>query len=204
MFANHQKRIQKYAQENADNFFRVIQFVLLTIQQPLHRMPSDMEAVDTKGVEANCLWGMKGHAWVYFNANRQEVYEQAMLAYDSSADPDLQAEALLTYLASLPGLGLVKAGFVAQCAFGLVGCLDTHNVNRYNLNQSAFRASSFKKAKSPALRQRKVRDYLALCAKLGGCAALWDTWCEYVYNKDSVNYASAYEVSEVHCLALSV
>lgn len=205
MFANHQPKIAKFAARNPDNFFQVLQFVLLTIQQPLHRMPLDMHEVNKRGIDASCLWGVKAMAWRKLSEIRGKVYETSMLLNDVNPNPYEAEKALLTYLASLPGLGMVKGGFVAQLAFGLVGCLDTHNMVRYNLTPSQVSAKSFKNAKTDKTRNAKIEAYLGLCHEFGGCEALWNSWCEYVFSRNRGDvYESAYHVSAVHCEALGL
>lgn len=205
MFENHQPKIARFAARNPDNFFQVIQFVLLTIQQPLHRMPLDMAEVNKKGADASCLWGGKLSAWRHHSANRSKVYDMAMTLNDVHPNPADAEKEVLNYLASLPGLGLVKGGFVAQLAFGLVGCLDSHNVERYGLERSQVSAYAFKSAKTQKSRDAKLDAYLSLCHELGGCEGLWNSWCEYVFSRNRGNvYDSAYHVSAVHCEAFGL
>jgi hypothetical protein len=40
MYQDHQPIISRYARENADNLARVLQFVILTVRQPLHTIPA--------------------------------------------------------------------------------------------------------------------------------------------------------------------
>lgn len=206
MFDTHQIKIERNAKANADNWFKTIQFVLLTIQQPLWQMPEQMTLVNSKGVQANCLWGVKGAAWAWHKERMHKTYNHAMMLDQAQPNPEYAAKDILMYLASLPGLGLAKGGFLAQCAFGLAGCLDSHNVERYGLVKSQVNASAFKGAKTITTKQRKVDDYLALCQELGGCKGLWDSWCDYVYqrNAHTMRYDSAMHVSAIHCEALGI
>lgn len=206
MYDTHQRTIEQYAKANANNWFKVIQFVLLTIQQPLWQVPKQMRQVNREGRDANCLWGIKGPAWTWHNENKNKTYDYAMLLDSVNPNPEWAAHDLLMYIADLPGLGLAKGGFLAQCVFGLVGCLDSHNVARFNLSMSQVSASAFKSAKTLETKRRKVSDYLALCQELGGCQGLWDSWCDYLYerNPDGGHYANAFAVSAIHCEALGL
>ena len=208
MFAIHQNSIQNYAKQNADNLFQVTQFVLLTIQQPLFNVPTMMQDVNQHGGNSVYLWGVKRTAWEWHNEHRQEVFDKLMMIDHCHVNPEHLANEALLYLASLSGLGLVKAGFVAQLVLGVAGCLDTHNVAQYGLKQSAFNASRFKQAKTAKTRQALVSNYLALCARLGGAAGLWDKWCNYVHDKTIANgftrYNSGFDVSAMHCTALGL
>lgn len=206
MFDIHQATIERYAKANAENWFKTIQFVLLTIQQPLWQIPNQMELVNRQGAEANCLWGMKGVGWAWHKEHMHETYDHAMLINHIHPNPEHAASELLLYLAGLPSLGLVKAGFVAQLAFGLVGCLDTHNLFRFGLSESEFKSSSFKGAKTITTKQRKVNHYIAVCNDLGGARGLWNSWCAYVYERNAyaLRYDSAFAVSAMHCEALGL
>lgn len=205
MFENHQPIIGNFARKSPDNFFQVLQFVLLTIQQSIHQTPEMMQDVNKKGFQSRFLWGVKAYAWQDLNARKGEVYDMAMTIYDAHANPEHASAELLFYLASLPGLGLVKGGFVAQLAFGLVGCLDTHNANRFNLTRSQLSAYAFKSAKTAKSKYAKVHTYLGLCQELGGCAKLWDSWCKYVADKDTYSTGStAMQISKLHCDALGL
>jgi hypothetical protein len=206
MFDTHQPLISKFAIQNEDNFFQVLQFVLLTIQQPLFRAVIDMDVVNEDGIEARCLWGGKLAAWVKLKEEKTKVYDHCMLLNDVHPNPEHASSELLGYLASLPGLGLVKGGFVAQLAFGLVGCLDTHNINRYGLKKSSFAAHAYKGARTPQTRHKIVNRYLAVCSTLGGVQGLWDSWCEYVNTSTMFRgtYESAEHVSAMHCKAFGI
>lgn len=206
MFNTHQNSIQNFAKLNADNLFKVTQFVLLTIRQPLFNVPATMADVNQHGGDSVYLWGVKRIAWEWHSEHRQEVFDRLMMIDHCNPDPAYAANEALLYLASLSGLGLVKAGFVAQLVLGVAGCLDTHNVNKYGLKASAFAAYRFKKAKTQKTRQRLVSDYLALCTKLGGAAGLWDNWCAHVANNSLFKgqFDDAEHASAMHCTALGL
>jgi hypothetical protein len=206
MFAEHQPIIEKFAKKNEDNFFQVLQFVLLTIQQPLWRLPSMMKDANENGLQCRDLWGVKADGWRFAKANKVLIYENAMAIDHAYPDPEAASRELLIYFASLPGLGLVKGGFLAQLAFGLCGCLDTHNVLRFNLTPSQVKASAFKGLKTVAGKQHKVDMYLELCEELGGVAGLWDSWCAHVHSKSRFGYyyRDAHHVSMIHCEAFGL
>lgn len=206
MFLNHQPSIEKFAKQNENNFFDVVQFVLLTIQQSLYSVPLQMREVKREGIKSSYLWGVKGQAWKWHSENKARIFDNFMLIDQVNPNPDFAASELMLYAASLPGLGLAKGGFLVQLAFGLAGCLDSHNVERYGLSRSQVSAHAFKNARTPKTRHNKVNDYLALCAELGGTKGLWDSWCTYVYNKQGHqgHYESAHHVSALHCEALGL
>jgi hypothetical protein len=93
----------------------------------------------------------------------------------------------------------VKAGFVAQLAFGLSACLDTNNVKRLGLNVRYWHAWDYKQS-APAIKRKKIARYNDTVDQLGGTAQLWDSWCRYVSERDGKMSAEA--ISEIHVSAL--
>ena len=200
MFDTHQAEIGAYAQHSPENMARVLKFVILTIRQPLYRVPADMELIhDPHAPEeelAGVLFGHKAAAIAWIEADHEGVY-QDLMAYHLTDD----YTAALAYLAAKPGLGYVKAGFVLQLCFGVVGCLDTHNLARFGIPDSAFAASKAK-AKKHVTRMGHAERYVLTCQELGGCAYLWDSWCEFVASKYPDTYHDAEHVSALHVEAI--
>lgn len=201
MFAKHQKTIAAYAQRDAESFARVMSFVILTVRMPINRVPTDMRDLDQKGSKSGVLWGWKREAFSYVQDHKERIYSDAMELF-AIADPYEAERQLLAYFAELPGFGLVKGGFVVQLAFGLGGCLDTHNVVRFGLNINHFKSTRFKNAKRWSTRYKVVDLYQSLLAAAGGCETLWNEWCSYV--AENQGYGSAFEVSALHCEALGL
>jgi len=192
MYAEDQPKIAAYARQSPKHFARVYKFVVATIQQPLHTVGKALRDFDEHGSASKFAFGHKATAIDFIDANAAEVWETADAL--SLAGP----EALLSYLADLPGIGVVKGGFLAQLVWGEAGCLDMHNIERFGLDAKQFTAARFKNAKGAATRQKIIRNYLDLCADLGGVQGLWDTWCEFVAARDVINYHSADHVSRLH------
>jgi hypothetical protein len=203
MFHNHQKQIETFAQSSADNFARVLTFVILTIRMPLYRVVDDMQEVDKLGSEATCLWGFKREAYDYVQANKDRIYAEAM-ELNAIADPFEAERQLIAFFAAIPGFGLAKGGFVVQLCFGLGGCLDTHNVIRFGLREQDIKASRFKGAKTWKTKYQLLDVYQDLLKACGGCAKLWDSWCEYVANNQPGTYQNAFHVSQLHCEAIGL
>ena len=201
MFDEHQAKIGRYARRDADSMARVYAFVLMTVQQPLHMMPTAMRSLDTDGVESRFLWGFKIPAYDFLMENKQAIYDVSMAIYRGHADPELQQHELLRYFAGLPGLGVVKGGFMVQLCFGLAGCIDSHNMARFGIKPSRFKAARFKRAQTKT-RNVILRDYFSVIKTNGGCAELWNSWCVYVHKRNPVEYTSAYAVSELHVTAI--
>lgn len=204
MFNIHQKQIAQFAKANPENMARVITFVYATVQQPLTMVTMIMESIDEQGGSCEYLFGWKLPAFLYVEENQQAIYNIAMNIYDVYPNPKVAEHELLKYFASLPGLGLVKGGFVVQLCFGLSGCLDSHNLERFGYTKQTFAASKFKNAKTEKTRNRLVSKYHTAISKAGGTASLWDSWCDYVANKQPNTYNSGYDVSRLHCEAIGI
>lgn len=167
-----------------------------------------MKDVKARGDRSNMLWGMKAHGWRYVQEHKQAIYHD-MLELGYAADPERRQHELLDYLALFPGLGMVKAGFIAQMLFGEIGCIDTHNLSRFGLrsektDQPTWLKSSAYKDRRPVKRVALRETYLTVTKNAGGPRALWNDWCTYVHEKYPVYYISPDKVSRMHCEALGL
>ena len=202
MFNTHQNEIGHFARESAGNMARVYQFVITTVQQSLVDTPNFMSDIDTQGDKSKHLWGWKRDAFTFSIENADAIFDTSMTIYREISDPEIVRHELLKFFAGLPGLGLVKGGFMVQLCFGLSGCIDTHNINRFGLDDKTFKAARFKGAKTDKTRNAIVRAYHEIVDACGGCAALWDEWCEHVASRQPQNYDNAFDVSAIHVLAI--
>ena len=192
MFNRDQPIIGAYAQAEPENMARVYRFVLATIQQPLETVPIILRDFDSEGTASRFAFSSKRTALAWLEDNTQALYEGAMQV--SEGDD----AGLLSYFASLPGLGLVKGGFMAQLIFGRVGCLDMHNIVMLDITASRFAASRFKSAKRDATRESILQEYLWACRGGGGCEDLWNNWCDYVAELRPNVWANGDAVSAAH------
>lgn len=198
MFDNHQPIISTWTRQSPDNLARVLQFVILTIKQPLASVPGQLAALIENSPEADAyLWGFKGQACAEAWANRETVHSYLEHVAASDASDHDKACAMVEYLADLRGFGPVKAGFVTQLVYGLAGCIDTHNLTRFKIHPRTF--SNFKQRKTAKARRAFIRRYVKTCDRLGGPAKLWDSWCEYVAANQPTTYHNAMHVSQLHC-----
>jgi hypothetical protein len=104
-------------------------------------------------------------------------------------------------LSTIPGLGIVKASFVAQIVGLQASCLDGHNLKRLGLGEAAFKLV---KSVKPETKRAKIAKYLDICTSTGGAEYWWNTWCEFVAgNKANKKLSTADVVSAYHveCLA---
>lgn len=201
MFAEHQPRIAAVARQEPDMFHRAIVFAVLSARVPLTRAaPGVLEMLDesTPDSERRTLaFGYKGSAVAWHWDNRIATYELCERIWHDAENTRRAADSLVYTLADTPGLGLAKAGFVAQLAYGVSGCLDSRNVTQYRLNGRTFDAHRFKRAKRLATRRRIVAYYNGLCETLGGTAYLWNQWCMYCAEQWSGDW-SPHAVSALH------
>lgn len=200
MFQRDQKEISEYAMTGPDQMARVITFVYLTIKQPITTCETMMKDVDRLGVESKHLWGFKLGAYEWLQENKDDVYRVSRNLHSGFADPDVAEIETLKFFASLPGLGLVKGGFVNQLVFGQTGCMDTHNSIIFEVDPYRFKASRYKTA---SLKRKAIMamDYAHICEDQGGAEFLWDNWCRYVGER---NGYSADAISAMHTKALGL
>ena len=190
MFSTHQKAISEFALGSNVGLERTFRLVFLSIRQPFHAMHKQMQDVDNNGLQSPYLFGWKRDGLAFVRANASTLRETLKAVPDGYGD----AQALLD-VATVPGLGLVKAGFVLQLVAGSAGCLDSHNMERFGLNVNAFKYGS---NASDALKRKKALAYLDACWKAGGCESLWNGWCDYVAAQQPKHWHSGFDVSAMH------
>lgn len=208
MYARDARLIQRYAQSSPEALQDVVTFVLVSIRNPIEKLPDFCDDVRRRGKASRYLWGSKRSGFEYWDRNASRLYREAQALH--AADDTL---GLLLLFRTVPGLDLPKAGFCLQLAYGRAGCLDSHNLARFGLKASSFRTSG--KLSEEAIR-RKALHYLDVIERLGGCAALWDSWCAYVASRRPATFAQtdilsdlprrltgADVVSALHVVALS-
>lgn len=135
MYDKHQSKIQSFARANPDNLARTLWLAILSANTSLTSVGSiidDMEAGRQSTTSARI--DACSYAW----DNRADIYHHCEDIYYHANDWEQASNAMVNYLASIPGMGIVKAGFACQLAYGLSGCIDTHNVRRFKLNPYTF------------------------------------------------------------------
>lgn len=171
MYAEHMPVIRDFMRASPENFRRGVIFVVLSIRQPITFVPDAMADVETNGIGSRAIWGHKLDAFEYLadDARLEYLYAKVMhfAAHNATADA---IEALL----EVPGLGIVKAAFVAQLMGFDVACLDSRNVKREKRNPRAFRTDG----KPPHKLRHKIKRYLA--ETHGKAEDYWNAWCEDV------------------------
>lgn len=193
MYQRDQAWIAQYGAQGHEQTQRVITFVLLTIQQSIMTVPDMMRDVDRQGENSPYLWGFKNLAYQHSLEHSEQFYE-ALYNSRSIGDPSIADRETLLMLANCKGMGIVKGGFALQLLYGRGGCIDSHNMDVFEVPAQRFKASTFKAAK-PAKQAAMVEDYLELCEDIGGSEFLWDNWCGLVAAK---NATTADHISRLH------
>jgi hypothetical protein len=177
-----------------EGLIRCVKFVLATIQQQFHTVPAALSEWDRLGHDAESMWGMKKDGVKHIETHSDRLY--GLLSYAIEREDPVDA---IDTLLEVPGLGVVKAAFVAQL-YGLnVGCLDTHNENLYNTTAQSFYVPSNLSAR---LRLRRIEAYVTFTQGVGTSEHWWTVWCEFMASKYPQHYDDGEEVSiqHVNCL----
>ncbi len=179
-----------YAQQKPENFRRAALFVLATVQQQLETVPVALTDICELGTASRFAWGYKSKGVEFLDENYVDIYRTALSLVRRG-----DAAKLLTKFLSIPGMALVKAGFLCQIFNGTVGCIDTHNIKMYDIPLSALR---YGYNASEECNRAKAYRYVELCNGLGGAHALWSRWCDYVAELRPNNWTDGAEVSRFH------
>ena len=188
-YASHVPAIAEGMRSDPAIFARGILFAVLSMRQPFVTVPDQMLDVigpEGIGLSSTNLFGFKRDAWRYTLEHVDELHADT-LAASSTADQ-------IKVLCRIPGVGIVKAGFVLQLMGYDIGCLDTRNVKREGLNPRKYRTDGRKG--TPRV-ERLIHEYVS---EVGGRASeLWDLWCEDV----AATYKmTPWDVSALHLTVL--
>ena len=193
--------INGYMQKSAMHMQDGIMFVVLSIKTPFHTMMNQMTDYRKHGLSSKYVWGFKKQTLEYLVENRDYLYADLMHLWDSPwqtvADRD---KAMMLRLTDVPGLGLVKAGFVMQMMFGRVGCIDVHNSRRFYKITNKDLVFSPKAKVTTKL--TKIDNYVNICKGHRSTEKLWDSWCDLIADKHCNHFSSGWDVSKYHLEAL--
>ena len=189
MYRDHAPLIGVAMREDPEIFKRGCVFVILSIRTGINRLESQMDEVDELRAEASCLFGWKRRAYQHIRLRGNALWARVSAAYNAGRDP--HPDEAIRALLEVPGLGIVKAAFVAQL-FGFdVACIDSRNAEREGRKRDAFKMD--KGATSPARLDKLITLYLSVTH--GRAEEYWDAWCNYV----ALDYKlSGEEISAMH------
>jgi len=197
MFEQDQARIEEWCR-NPDKLLTVGTMVLVSIRMQWVGVGTQMESVRKLGVNSPCLWGWKRDGYKYLRDNHIHLYGRVKACRSGR----IEVHDLLREFLKVPGLGLPKAGFLAQLVVGKAGCLDMHNIERFDLDPKVW---AIRPRANAADQVREIEDKIALYLHLidlcGGTRKLWDEWCEHLNEKVSTFY-NADDVSRRHWVYL--
>lgn len=168
MYARDVPAIREYAEANPENFADVVTFVLLSIRVQFSRVPAAMRDVRAQGRDSAFLWGWKQGGYDYIHMHKRFLH--GGLVYERK-----DAVTTIDAIAQVPGLGIVKAAFVAQMLGHNVACFDSRNMDTLEWGGRPFRFD--KAGMKPETRQRKIAEYVQMTIETGGAAHWWDHWC---------------------------
>lgn len=191
MYQRHMPKLRDAGLSSYEAFCDIVMFVLLSVRVQFVRVPQNMKEFRKAGAKCPHLWGWKknGYDALQSDVGRETWYKVRV------AKTAEEAIELLT--ANIPGLQIVKAGFVAQMLGFECGCIDGRNVKHYGVNVRQFKWD--KRDYSVACLKRRVAHYVDTCSELGGAETLWNKWCEGLA-KD--NFMTPSTVSAMHLAAL--
>lgn len=177
--------------DSMEVFRRGVMFAVCSIRQPTIGVPDQLAVLFDGAEDENPLFGSKFDAWAYIsdNAKCAKLWRDLLDCNAVTSTRQDGCELAILALLRVPGLGIVKAAFVAQLMGYDVACLDARNIARDKRNPRAYRTDG----KAPEALRPKVKKYVA--ETYGRAAEYWDAWC--------VDVAEAYgrtpqEISELH------
>lgn len=212
MFKDHNPVINAYMQANHEQMIDGIMFVVLSVKTPFHTMQMQMDDYRKHGGESKYVWGFKRQTYDYLQEHGKDLYDELMdlharTEFYEKGQPikfrgrqvwHHRDKQMMLCLTDVPGLGVVKAGFVMQMMFGRVGCIDVHNQRRlYSIDPKDLKLT--KMAKDDTKRM-KIENYVNICKKNNSTQRLWDSWCEQLTDKrcNKGRFASGNDVSAYH------
>ena len=169
MYREHVPQIAAAMRADPRIFARGIMFAILSARTQFPRVGDQLSEVEYIGRDAAGLWGWKFTAYEYLEEHTGALWEHVRNGRTPGG--------AIADLCRVPGLGIVKAGFVCQLMGFDVGCLDTRNIDRLGLLPRAYRSDGEERKRKPAF-QRKIARYVE---EVGGRAeVLWNDWCNSV------------------------
>lgn len=191
MYKNHLPIIRDAVRADLEVFRRGCMFAVCSIRQPTINVPDQLGILFDGEEGENPLFGHKFAAYDYLMSAKGATLwaEVRDITWYRLTPTKASCEYIIGRLLDVPGLGIVKAAFIAQLMGYDVACLDARNVAREGRNPRAFRTDG----KNPRQLATKVRMYVA--ETFGKAEFYWDAWCQDVaaaYNR------TPEEISELH------
>ncbi len=193
--------ISRWGRRTPENMARVLQLCIISQRRRFFNIPAAMEECVTGGPEImGVLYGWRLRAFEEIWEARGAIFWHCEDIWNTGARKREKADFLLAHLAGLYGLNVAKAGFACQLLYGVSGCLDSVNMERFGL-PSGF-CKGFSALRTPRGRRRRVSRYNGMVYKLGGTEYLWNSWCEIISVKYPTQFPTAYAASGHHVACL--
>ena len=184
------KAVNRMATHSPEGMRHAALMAVMSIQQSWETVPEAVRDVQEKGLVSRFLWGFK--AATYHHLYDDDIMDHL---YSTTMTTDDPVE-LLDLWTTVPGLGLIKAGFVVQLTRGMVGCVDRHNAIAYDVHPNQL---VFPKGRMTLKAQRhRLEEYVHLTDAIGGSEFMWEQWCIMIAAKNPHSYRSAEQVSGQH------
>lgn len=197
MYDRDMPAMKAHAFASPEGLTDIVAFVLCTIQQPLQSVGNQMRDIRRNGDQSKYLFGSKRDGYRYAVEHKAVLHAALIAAADVN-----DTLGFVDVMSNVPGLGVVKASFVAQICGFEASCLDTHNLKRLGLSESAFKLA---KSVLPATKRAKIARYLDICLSTGGARYWWDVWCGTVAgNRANRSLQTADVVSAYHVQCISL
>lgn len=157
-------------------FRRGVMFAICSIRQPTINVPDQLAILFDGEQDESPLFGHKFDAWAYISDNVKcaALWKKLCMLEDLRIHPTPRlCEHAIIALLDIPGMGIVKAAFVAQLMGFGVACLDSRNVKREGRNPRAYETRGAKGGRkfSPAMVERYVSE------TYGRAEEYWNAWC---------------------------
>ena len=198
MFARDAAAIAAHAKASPEGLADVIEFTFCTIQQPLQSVIAQRLDIAERGAESRFLFASKRPGYVWVQEHKGYLWRVALDILKREASEERAAD-LVQHFMQVPGLGMVKAAFVAQMMGEDVACLDTHNLKALGMSEASVQIA---KGLKPETARAKVLAYVRLCRESGGSEYWWNRWCDYVAGRRGSPLKSGDEVSAYHVQAV--
>lgn len=184
MYEKHVPILTQYGQ-TSDGFADIVVFAICTQNQRFYNVAGMLKTLHVDGVAACRKLTLRQKDAIVYAYRHAGDLQQTLPACTVDA---------MRVLVELPGIGIVKAGFILQMLGYPIGCLDVHNLRLAGLAPKVF-------ARIPASAEgltHKIHVYRDVCHTLGGAERLWDDWCTLISLKYPRWFPTAEHVSSYH------
>jgi len=198
MYDNDIPVLRAHGHASPKGFADVATFVLLTIRQRLELIEAQFKDVRRRGAKSVYLFGSKRDGFHYLQEHAAPLHADVLKAYATQ-----DTVAAIDLIQTVPGLGIVKGAFVAQClGFTDAACLDSINVQRMGFDPRApFLAGRGERPCKPAAFRKRIEQYLYVCNEHGNARYWWNSWCDYKANDPWGWFKTGNDVSRAHVTA---